>query len=146
MMTIVARVEIYSIWSFFFYKWYLIVEADNEQKIVSDNRNKQWTEEWCFCCLFWLAQEWWSLMFMFICCEVINFYQFISFIFCVIFSFLSSSTFILAFNLHFYSFCRVVLYNFFKYHDHSEYESTSWFNDDELMISWMKMKKFKRSE
>jgi len=46
----------------------------------------------------------------------------------------------------FYSFCKVVLYNFFEYHDHSEYESASWFDDDELMISWMKMKKFKRSK
>jgi len=39
-------------------------------------------------------------MFMFICCEVMNFHRLISFIFCVIFSFLSFSTFVLAFNLH----------------------------------------------
>jgi len=38
------------------------------------------------------------------------------------------------------------VYDFFEYHDHNEYESASWFNDDELIIFWMKMKKFKRSE
>jgi len=38
------------------------------------------------------------------------------------------------------------VYNFFEYYDHSKYESASWFDDDELMIFWMKMKKSKRSE
>ncbi len=85
----------------FFCKWCSIIKADNEQKIVSDSRSKQWTEEWCFCCLLWLTWWWWSLIFMFICCEVMNFHQFISFIFCMIFNFLSSSTFVLTFNFHF---------------------------------------------
>ncbi len=50
---------------------------------------------------------------MFICCEVVNFCQLISFIFCVIFFLLQlsflHSIFILLFYLIFYSFCKVVL-------------------------------------
>ena len=116
----------------FFCRWYLIVEADNEQKIVSDSRSKQWTEEQCFCCLLWLAWWWWSLIFMFIYCEVVNFYQFISFIFCLIFFLLQllflHLIFILLFYLIFYSFCKVVLYDFIEYHNSSEYKLSSWFD------------------
>ncbi len=47
---------------------------------------------------------------------------------------LSSSTFVLTFNLHsvillnFLFFCRVVLYNFIEYHNNSEYKLDSWFD------------------
>ena len=114
----------------------MIVEADNEQKIVSDSRSKQWTEKWCFCCLLWLTWWWWSLIFTFIYYEVVNFYQLISFIFCLIFfhlqlSFLHSIFISLSYSI-FYSFCRVVLYDFIKYHDSSEYKSDSWFD-----VSWV---------
>ena len=117
---------------FFFCKWYSIVEANNEQKIVSDSKSKQWTEKWCFCCLLWLAWWWWSLMFMFIYCEVVNFYWLISFIFCMIFFllqllFLHSIFTLLSYSI-FYSFCKIVLYDFIKYYDSSEYKADSWFN------------------
>ncbi len=69
---------------------------------------------------------------MFICCEVVNFCQLISFIFCLIFFLLQllflHSIFISLSYLIFYSFCKVVLYDFIKYHNSSEYKSDSWFN------------------
>ncbi len=69
---------------------------------------------------------------MFICCEVVNFYQLTSFIFCVIFFLLQLSflhlIFILLSYLIFYSFCKVVLYDFIKYHDSNEYKADSWFD------------------
>ncbi len=116
----------------FFCRWCSIVEANNEQKIVSDSRSKQWTEEWCFCCLLWLMWWWWSSIFMFVCCEVVNFCRLISFIFCLIFfllqlSFLHSVFISLSYSI-FYSFCRVVLYDFIEYHDSSEYKLDSWFD------------------
>ncbi len=69
---------------------------------------------------------------MFIYCEVVNFYQLIFFIFCLIFFLLQlsflHSIFISLFYLIFYSFCKVVLYDFIEYHNSSEYKSDSWFN------------------
>ncbi len=67
---------------------------------------------------------------MFIYCKVVNFYQLISFIFCLIFFLLqlsfSHSIFILLFYSIFYSLCKIVLYDFIKYHDSNEYKSDSW--------------------
>ncbi len=69
---------------------------------------------------------------MFVYCEVVNFYQLISFIFCLIFFllqllFLHSIFISLSYSI-FYSFYKVVLYNFIEYHNSSEYKSDSWFD------------------